>query len=53
MIACGVSDDSMHLKKICIGASCKLLQKEQSTVFIIPKVHSFLLRKSSLLRTLY
>ena len=30
-----------------------MLQKEQRAVLVIPKVNSFLLRKSSLLRILY
>ena len=41
------------VKKMCIGASSKVLQKEQRAVFVIPKVYSFLLRKSTLLRILY
>ena len=43
----------MQLKKMCIGVSSVALQKEQRAVFIIPKVNSFLLRKSTLLRILY
>ena len=38
---------------MCIGVSSKVLQKEQRVVFVIPKVYSFLLRKSTLLRILY
>ena len=38
---------------MCIGVSAKVLQKEQRAVFVIPKVHSFLLRKSTFLRILY
>ena len=33
--------------------SSKVLQKEQSAVFGVPKVYSFLLRKSTLLRILH
>ena len=40
-------------KKMCIGVSYKVLQKEQRVVFVIPKVQSFLLRKSILLRILH
>ena len=38
---------------MCIGVSDKVLQKEQRVVFVIPKVQSFLLRKSILLRILH
>ena len=43
----------MQSKKMCIEVSSKVLQKEQRAVFVIPKVYSFLLRKSTLLRILY
>ena len=43
----------MQSKKMCIGVSSKVLQKEQRAVFVIPKVYSFLLKKSTLLRILY
>ena len=33
--------------------SSKVLQNEQRAVFVIPKMYSFLLRKSTLLRILY
>ena len=42
----------MQSKKMCIGVSSKVLQKELRAVFVIPKVYSFLLRKSALLRIL-
>ena len=35
---------------MCIGVSYTALQKEQRAVFVIPKVYSFLLRKSMLLK---
>ena len=38
---------------MCIGVSSKVLQKEQRAIFSIPRVYSFLLRKSMLLRILY
>ena len=38
---------------MCMGVSYKVLQKEQRAVFVIPKIWSFLLRKSTLLRILY
>ena len=38
---------------MCIEVSCKVLQKEQRAVFVIPKVYSFLLRKSTLLKILH
>ena len=38
---------------MCIGVSSTALQKEQRSVFVIPEVYSFLLRKSMLLRILY
>ena len=38
---------------MCTGVSSKVLQKEQRAVFVIPKVYSFLLRKSTLLTILY
>ena len=31
----------MQSKKICIGVSSKVLQKEQSAIFVIPKVYKF------------
>ena len=36
-----------------MGVSSKLLKNEQSTVFVVPKVYSFLLRKNMLLRILF
>ena len=36
-----------------MGVTSKVLHNEQRTIFVIPKVHSFLLRKSTLLRILY
>ena len=38
---------------ICMGVSSSVLQNEQRRVFVIPKVYSFLLRKSSPMRILY
>ena len=38
---------------MCIAVSSTVLQKEQGAVFVIPKVYSFLLRKSTLLRIFY
>ena len=38
---------------MCKEVSSKVLQKEQRAAFVIPQVHSFLLRKSTLLRILY
>ena len=38
---------------MCIVVSSTALQKEQRTVFVIQKVYSFLLRKSTLLGILY
>ena len=38
---------------MCTGVSSKVLQKMQRAVFVIPKVYSFLLRKSTLLRILF
>ena len=38
---------------MCTGVSSKVLQKEQKAVFVTPKVYSFLLRKSTLLRIFY
>ena len=38
---------------MCIRVSSKVLQKEQGAVFVITKVYSFFLRKSTLLRILY
>ena len=43
----------MQSKKMFIGVSSKVFQKEQRAVFVIPKVYSFLLRKSTLLRILF
>ena len=43
----------MQPKEMCIGVSSKVLQKEKRAVFVIPKVYSFLLRKTTLLRILY
>ena len=40
-------------KKMCIGVSSKVLQKKQRAVFVIPRLYSFFLRKSTLLRILY
>ena len=38
---------------MCIVVSSTALQKEQRAVFVIQKVYSFLLRKSTLLGILY
>ena len=43
----------MQSKKISMGVSSKVLQNEQRTVFVIPEVYIFLLRKKTLLRILY
>ena len=36
-----------------MGVSSKVLQKKKTAVFVIPKLYSFLLRKSTLLRIFY
>ena len=36
-----------------MGVSAKALQNEQKALFVIPKLYSFSLRKSTLLRILY
>ena len=38
---------------MCMGVSSKVVQNEQRAMFVIPKAYSFLLRKSTLLRTFY
>ena len=53
---CNLSQrDSMciHSKKVCVIVPSKVLQNEHRTVFVVPKVHVFLLRNNTFLRILY
>ena len=38
-------------KEICIGVSFKVLQKEQRTVFVIPKVYNFFIEKKYVIKS--